>query len=55
MNRALPMIRTALFRSGIAVALLAAMAAPCAAQTTPPDPDALQREAMQKLVEKQAR
>lgn len=51
-----------LIRAGIegdrfVVALLAAIvcALPALAQSPPPDPDALQREAMQKLVEKQAR
>lgn len=55
MNRALPMIRTALSGLGLAAALLLGTVQPSLAQTNPPDPEALQREAMQKLVEKQAR
>lgn len=55
MNRALPMIRTALSGLGLATALLLGTVQPSLAQTNPPDPEALQREAMQKLVEKQAR
>lgn len=55
MNRALPMIRSALSGLGLAAALLLGTALSPLAQTNPPDPDALQREAMQKLVEKQAR
>lgn len=55
MNRALPMIRTALSGLGLAAALLLGTVQPSLAQTSPPDPEALQREAMQKLVEKQAR
>ncbi|MGF7054246.1 septal ring factor EnvC (AmiA/AmiB activator) [Bosea sp. OAE752] len=49
------MIRTALPRLGLAAALLLGTASPLLAQSAPPDPDAFQREAMQKLVEKQAR
>lgn len=49
------MIRTALPRLGLAAALLLGTASPLRAQSAPPDPDAFQREAMQKLVEKQAR
>lgn len=55
MNRALPMIRSALSGLGLAAALLLGTALSPLAQTNPPDPDSLQREAMQKLVEKQAR
>lgn len=55
MNRALPMIRNPLSGLGLAAALLLGTALSTHAQTTQPDPDALQREAMQKLVEKQAR
>ncbi|MDX3809320.1 murein hydrolase activator EnvC family protein [Bosea thiooxidans] len=49
------MIRSALSGLGLAAALLLGTALSPLAQTNPPDPDALQREAMQKLVEKQAR
>ncbi len=49
------MIRTALPRLGLAAALLLGTASPLLAQSATPDPDAFQREAMQKLVEKQAR
>jgi septal ring factor EnvC (AmiA/AmiB activator) len=55
MNRALPMIRTALPGLGLVAALLVGTASSSLAQTAPPDPDALQREAQQKLTEKQAR
>jgi len=40
---------------GLCLAALLATSAAALAQTNPPDPEALQREAMQKLVEKQAR
>ncbi len=51
------LIRAGMEGDRFVVALLAAMvcALPALAQSSPPDPDALQREAMQKLVEKQAR
>lgn len=40
---------------GLCLAALLAMSSGALAQTPQPDPEALQREAMQKLVEKQAR
>src|SRR5690606_31237920 len=49
------MIRTALPGLGLVAALLVGTASSSLAQTAPPDPDALQREAQQKLTEKQAR
>lgn len=54
MNHALLMIRTTLSGLGLAAALLFSTASVAIAQTAP-DPDALQREAQQKLAEKQAR
>ena len=54
MNHALLMIRTTLSGLGLAAALFFSTASVAIAQTAP-DPDALQREAQQKLAEKQAR
>lgn len=56
MNFTAPLIRSRLRRLGL-VALLAAagLGAPALAQPKPADPEALAREAMQKLVEKQER
>lgn len=50
-----PLIRSGLRCLGLTALLVAAFGASALAQTPQPDPEALQREAMQKLVEKQAR
>ena len=55
MNFSAPLIRAGLRRMSLSALLIAAFVAPASAQTNQPDPEALAREAMQKLVEKQAR
>jgi len=55
MNFAALLIRSGLRRLSFAALLAAPLVAPAFAQTSTPDPEALAREAMQKLVEKQAR
>ena len=56
MNLAALLIRSGLGRPGLAALLaVALLGTPALAQGNAPDPDALAREAMQKLVEKQAR
>ncbi|MFJ5368658.1 murein hydrolase activator EnvC family protein [Bosea sp. CER48] len=55
MSFAASLIRTGLRRLSLAALLAAMLLAPAIAQTGAPDPEALAREAMQKLVEKQAR